>query len=867
MFKIYDGREHFYQWDLDRKLIIEDPSVIQVHFCNRTDNCALVCETYVEDGLTLVNVPNILLQTDWRIHVYAYDGKHTKHDVCYDVKSRTKPSDYAYTETEILNWSKIDSEVTAAIGETEGAIARAEDASNVAYNAASQAHEAAASAEASADIATEATADTINATEDALNAAAYATEAASGVIAATDSANAAATLATNAATNANTAAGAVNDAIEGAGEAISAAATAAATAVKATDAAMKATQDAITATTGANEAAASANTAADNANAAIEGIEDSLNGFAKKIINTMEGESIVVPDSENKGIEDLKIYGKTTQTENLNGSENITINFKSKNIFNNDTSLLKQITFHNSSGVDITRAGYDPYALTPGKYTFTAKETSGEKNMYIYGVIIDADYNTKRTCHMINGAGINLTPKTITIAEGEYLLIYCGSNTTSLGIGRQAFNGVEIQIEEGEIATDYVPYSEQTITISTPNGLKGIPSHASSTPTYIDENGQKWICDTIDFTTGEYTQRIGYINSYNGESITTDYMSSTGELTTGAEVVYVLKESAITTTKLSDEEIAAYKALYMNYPVTRMINDVNAHMKVKYIADTKYYVDSRSVEVEEEANDKWELVSEYTHSGNLVVQPTALDMTTGYFTCENHGLTTGDCVTAFYKIKNQTNCPIPYELLEKANYKSDRIYPTCNAVTVIDENTFMITGKSKYAETNNKNVDVTKFSFETQSIDFKGFNNLDIDLNTYDVKVVAHDFGKRVNLAINNVSSYHWLAMDTGHEYGLIQGIPVTPLTGVEAYGSVVLSLKNGVLYADSKQYMYPITLSSSALTYPRITIGYHYDCPVLQNNTSVTRLTRLAFNDYYVKDTKPKNGGWIQVWKRLKQY
>ena len=107
MFKIYDGREHFYQWDLDRKLIVEDPSINEVHFCNRTDNCSLVCETYVEDGITLVNVPNIILQTDWKIHVYAYDGKHTKHDECYEVKSRTKPADYVYTETEVKEWERV----------------------------------------------------------------------------------------------------------------------------------------------------------------------------------------------------------------------------------------------------------------------------------------------------------------------------------------------------------------------------------------------------------------------------------------------------------------------------------------------------------------------------------------------------------------------------------------------------------------------------------------------------------------------------------------------------------------------------------------------------------------------------------------
>ena len=113
MFKIYDGREHFYQWDLDRKLIVEDPEVTEVHFTNRATNDAYVCETYVEDGKTLVNVPNILLQTNWRIQVYAYDGACTKHDKCYEVIGRSKPVDYVYTETEVKTWESLDARIKA----------------------------------------------------------------------------------------------------------------------------------------------------------------------------------------------------------------------------------------------------------------------------------------------------------------------------------------------------------------------------------------------------------------------------------------------------------------------------------------------------------------------------------------------------------------------------------------------------------------------------------------------------------------------------------------------------------------------------------------------------------------------------------
>jgi hypothetical protein len=107
LFKIYDGREQFYQWDVDRKIIVDDAAITQVHFCNRTDECSLVCETYQENGLTLVNVPNVLLQTDWRINVYAYDTNYTKFSKCFNVVKRSKPESYVYTETETLNFNTL----------------------------------------------------------------------------------------------------------------------------------------------------------------------------------------------------------------------------------------------------------------------------------------------------------------------------------------------------------------------------------------------------------------------------------------------------------------------------------------------------------------------------------------------------------------------------------------------------------------------------------------------------------------------------------------------------------------------------------------------------------------------------------------
>lgn len=107
MFRIYDGRKEFYQWDLDRKLIVDDDNIKEVHFCNRTQECALPVVTYKEGELTLVNVPNLILQESFRINVYAYDGEYTKHAARFEVIPRSKPDTYVYTETEIKTWDEL----------------------------------------------------------------------------------------------------------------------------------------------------------------------------------------------------------------------------------------------------------------------------------------------------------------------------------------------------------------------------------------------------------------------------------------------------------------------------------------------------------------------------------------------------------------------------------------------------------------------------------------------------------------------------------------------------------------------------------------------------------------------------------------
>lgn len=103
MYKIEDGRSHFYQWDINRKIQVEDASIKQLHFSNAIGQSAYVIE--VKNGFA--EVPNILLQQDYDISVYGFDGEATKHSAVFEVVRRSKPDTYVYTETEALNYNQL----------------------------------------------------------------------------------------------------------------------------------------------------------------------------------------------------------------------------------------------------------------------------------------------------------------------------------------------------------------------------------------------------------------------------------------------------------------------------------------------------------------------------------------------------------------------------------------------------------------------------------------------------------------------------------------------------------------------------------------------------------------------------------------
>ena len=86
IFKIYDGRTNFWQWDTKQKLIVLDDSITEVRFSNRNMEHSKRRPVYANnDGLRICNVPDILLQLPKNLIAYACVKE--EHGTCRTVKA------------------------------------------------------------------------------------------------------------------------------------------------------------------------------------------------------------------------------------------------------------------------------------------------------------------------------------------------------------------------------------------------------------------------------------------------------------------------------------------------------------------------------------------------------------------------------------------------------------------------------------------------------------------------------------------------------------------------------------------------------------------------------------------------------------
>ena len=372
-------------------------------------------------------------------------------------------------------------------------------------------------------------------------------------------------------------------------------------------------------------------------------------GAANKIINTASGAIIAVNDASVQTLEGLTLYGKTTQDGtptpeepvelvNAGASGSVAVNVKGKNLWEfGDKTFTKNFDIKTS--------------IPAGTYTITAmvESTDTDDAMSNMGFYIP---NTQKFTYAAFQRNIKTSQKK-TLEYPATLIRLNAATSLSASEGDTAtWSG--IQLEVGDTATEYEPYiSGGAVTVSTPNGLAGIP--VDSGGNYTDESGQEWICDEVDFAKGVTIQRVKtvivdsidtkstigtnifvvtfldclpmtYEESYMlcsaygranvagslipnyhaslqaGNSNNSYFRFRDDRFNTIKEVNAWLNENPFIIayplaepieTPLTADELAQYAALHTNKPNTTILNNGGAGMMANYTADTKIYIDKK----------------------------------------------------------------------------------------------------------------------------------------------------------------------------------------------------------------------------------------------------------------------------------
>lgn len=243
-----------------------------------------------------------------------------------------------------------------------------------------------------------------------------------------------------------------------------------------------------------------------------------------KLKNTASGDAMKLTDSADGKAHILNVYGKTTQ--NGTPTPNAPIELE---------SVGESVEVSVYDGKNLIPYPYNPsMALTQNGITLAINEdgsivangtatTNTQFFFYHYlqsTISISLLPNTEYTLSgCVGGSSTtyelrvsdNKTTACISTNKGT---VFSYADTSQITVSILVRSGAVLnnvvfkpQIEVGS-ATPYTPYkAPTTYTVQTPNGLRGIK--VTSGGNYTDSNGQRWICDEIDYNRGVYIQRIG----------------------------------------------------------------------------------------------------------------------------------------------------------------------------------------------------------------------------------------------------------------------------------------------------------------------------------------------------------------------
>ena len=367
-------------------------------------------------------------------------------------------------------------------------------------------------------------------------------------------------------------------------------------------------------------------------------------------VQTSSGTAVTFPQATERPLSGLNVYGHSKQ-DGTPSPENPVPIVSAGSVMTTGAQLF-----------DIQKA-----TTYVGTYGLTTS-IDGE-NIKISGVVSDIPSNNSIAFRILNypenlyGNKFSMDIVDSTGTQGSY--VYGSESENTLAINFNTSLGAEVNlvfrlmVNSGSVALPWEPYTggvpgvnpyageinvsvsdggtqSQTLTLSTPGGLPGIPVDFGGN--YTDENGQRWLCDEIDLARGKYVQRVqrydadqltwkwdffgdknrystpvgmnigiaNRTNSYSNRFLWKYSGASAGNFDTSearirvffsekfedisalmewfnSNPTYFICELATPIeTDLPAEEIAAYKALHTYSPNTTVSNDADAWMKVEY---------------------------------------------------------------------------------------------------------------------------------------------------------------------------------------------------------------------------------------------------------------------------------------------
>lgn len=319
---------------------------------------------------------------------------------------------------------------------------------------------------------------------------------------------------------------------------------------------------------------------------------------ADAIVETAQGETVTLTDSSDKLFRGLRVFGRSAQDGTPSVENPVPIVNSGEN-----GSIKVEVTGNNMlkpSLVPEVQGIYLGWKIKDDDKNVTVSIIDKKPNEPLYnGLYIGASGNG---INANEGAMWVLTNGRITnahiVTKFKYFTI-CNPKNVPIS---ELLDRYDIQLEYGSSPTAYEPYTsgkpspspdypqpieitDQPVTVTIKGGAEQ-QSIALTPPRPFT----KW--DKLEKVDGVWcwVYQSRWVESYTDESITGEYISTTGGLDVGAKICYKSTPELI---PLSPSEQAQLNALTMYAPETEVANTGGCNMELTYTVDTKSYVDSK----------------------------------------------------------------------------------------------------------------------------------------------------------------------------------------------------------------------------------------------------------------------------------